>query len=387
MTDSSSVQLPIQPSVLIISLAKHYGGAEVRVIETAELLHGKCRYGVVTIKGSPIEQKLHDRGLNTYPLSTSKANPSILFSICKIIREGGFNVVDAHSPQAQFWGLLAAILTRTPFKVCTVHSSYGLTETGIRKLLYVLVLKLNIFFDIPFVSVSEAVSAYLTGLGAKKDRVTLIRNGISMPDASQTDALRERQRTAFGLKKDDFVIISVGRLEPVKGHIYLIEAINALKSRHSNTSNAVKCIIVGDGRDFNALTERIAALDISNEVRLLGFRTDVEELLPMADAFIMPSLSEGLPYALLEACAVELPIVASNVGGMAHLLKNGETAILVQPENIPELVNAIMYIRENPLQSKAMGKAAYAVVKNEFSIETMRGHMLDVYGVKQAGLL
>ncbi|MBF0457464.1 MAG: glycosyltransferase family 4 protein [Nitrospirae bacterium] len=373
MTEKSAVS----PAVLIISLAKHYGGAEVRVIETAELLHDKCRYGVVTMKGSPIEQKLRDRGLNTFPISTSKASPSILLSICKIIMEGGFNVVDAHSPQGQFWGLLAAILTRTPFKVCTVHSSYGLTEKGIRKLLYVMVLRLNMFFDIPFVSVSEAVSTYLTGLGAKQDRVTLIRNGISMPDSGQIDALRERQRTAFGLKKDDFVIISVGRLEPVKGHIYLLEAVNTLKGRY-----AIKCLIVGDGRDFNSLNERIAALGISNEVRLLGFRTDVDELLPMADVFCMPSLSEGLPYALLEACAAELPIVASNIGGMAHLLKNGETAILVQPENVLELVNALVYIRDNPLKGKAMGKEAYAVVKNEFSIETMRGHMLDVYGLR-----
>ncbi|MBF0553000.1 MAG: glycosyltransferase family 4 protein [Nitrospirae bacterium] len=365
------------PAILIISLSMRFGGAEVRVIETAALLHGRCKYGVVTLNDTPLQHKLQERGLNTFPLSMSKANPRVLFNIYKIIRAGGFNVVDAHNPQSQLWGLFAAVFAQTPLKICTVHSSYGLTEKGIRKVIYELILKLNMFFDVAFVSVSEAVTIYLTGLGAKQDRITLTRNGIAMPQqASRT--LRQQQRTAFGLAQEDFVIISVGRLEPVKGHIYLIDAVRELLK----AGKAVKCLIVGEGRDVNTLKERIAALGMSNEVTLVGFRTDVEALLPMADVFCMPSLSEGLPYALLEACAFELPIVASGVGGIAHFLKNGETAILVQPSNVPELVDGIRYVIDNPRESKAMGEAGYALVKNEFSIETMRGLMLGVYGLR-----
>ncbi|MCG6536474.1 MAG: glycosyltransferase, partial [Syntrophales bacterium LBB04] len=92
-------------------------------------------------------------------------------------------------------------------------------------------------------------------------------------------------------------------------------------------------------------------------------------------------LSEGLPYALLEACAVELPIVASGVGGIAHFLKNRDTAILVKPENVPELVEGISYVMENPKESKQIGAAGYALVKNKFSIESMHRLMLEVYGL------
>ncbi|MBF0488120.1 MAG: glycosyltransferase family 4 protein [Nitrospirae bacterium] len=372
MTDNPK---PAPPTILIIALSMRFGGAEVRIIETAELLHGRCKYGVVTLANTPLQQKLQERSLNTFPLSMSKASPRVLLSIYHIIREGGFNVVDAHNPQSQFWGLWASVFARTPLKICTVHSSYGHTETGIRKLLYELVLKMNMFFDVAFVSVSEAVNTYLIGLGAKQHRITLTRNGIAMPEI---DPLRHRRRATFGLAEDDFVIISVGRLEPVKGHIYLINAVDALLK----AGKTVKCLIVGEGRELETLRDRITSLGISHEVTLVGFRTDVEALLPMADVFCMPSLSEGLPYALLEACACKLPIVASEVGGIAHLLKNGETAILVPPSNVPELVEGIRYVMDNPRESKAMGEAGYALVKNEFSIETMRDLMLGVYGLR-----
>ncbi|KWT82977.1 glycosyltransferase [Candidatus Magnetominusculus xianensis] len=364
-----------KPSVLIIALSLRFGGAEVRVIETAALLHGKCQYGVVTLKDTPLQQKLQERGLNTFPLSQSKANPFILFSIYNIIKKGGFSVVDAHNPQSQLWGLLAALFARTPLIICTVHSSYGHTEKGIRKVLYELILKLNIVFDTAFLSVSEAVSIYLTGLGAR--RITLSPNGISIPETGRAGALREKHRAAFGLSKDDFVIISVGRLEPVKGHVYLIEAVSELRK----AGKSVKCLIIGEGRYEETLKERITALGMANEIRLVGFRTDVEALLPMADVFCMPSLSEGLPYALLEACAVGLPIVASGVGGIAHFLKNMETAVLVKPENVPGLVEGIRYVMEKPQESKHMGMAGYALVKNRFSIESMHRLMLEVYGL------
>ncbi|MCG6550683.1 MAG: glycosyltransferase family 4 protein [Candidatus Magnetominusculus sp. LBB02] len=367
-----------KPNVLIVSIAKHFGGAEVRVVEMAELLHGKCGYGVVTLEGSPLELKLRQRGLTTFALSVGKANPSILFSIYKIIRKGRFTIVDCHNPQSQFWGLLAAVIAGSPVKLCTVHSSYGYTETGVRKFLYEMILKLNMLFDVGFISVSEAVSEYLSGLGLKAGRAALIRNGISMPAAGQKEVSRQRQRQSLGLKTDDFVIISVGRLEPVKGHSYLLEAVSALLKE----GRVVKLLIVGDGRDFNALNERIKELGLANDARLLGFRADVGDLLPMADCFCMPSLSEGLPYALLEACAFELPVVASNVGGMAHLLRNGKTAVLTEPENVAELVSGIKYIMDNPQAAKAMGSEAYAVVNNEFSIETMRSLMLGAYGLR-----
>lgn len=368
-----------KPSVLIISLSKHFGGAEVRVIETAALLQGKCNYAVVTLKDTPLQHKLQERGLNTIPLSVSKANPTALLHIYKIIKSGGFSVVDAHNPQSQLWGLLAAVFARTALIICTVHSSYGHTETGMRKLLYELILKLNMLFDVSFLSVSEAVSIYLAGLGAKQSSITLTCNGISMPDTSEIGALREKQRAAFGLTKDEFVIISVGRLEPVKGHIYLVEAVEALRK----AGKAVKCLIVGQGRDVDTIKGRIEALGVTNEVRLVGFRSDVNELLPIADVFCMPSLSEGLPYALLEACCVELPIVASGVGGIAHFLKNMDTAILVPPQNVPELAEGIRYVMERPQEGKRLGKAGYELVKSKFSIESMRKLMLEVYGLTQ----
>ncbi|MEO5357037.1 MAG: glycosyltransferase [Nitrospirae bacterium YQR-1] len=364
------------PSVLIVSLSKHFGGAEVRVINTAEHLHcRRCCYGVVTLKDTPLESKLRERNLNTFALSMSKANPFIIFSIYKIIKRGCFNVVDAHNPQSQLWGLIAAVLAHTPLKICTVHSSYGDTERGIKKLLYELILKLNVFLGVTLISVSESVSTYLRGFGAGK--VVLIHNGIAMPEVDRKETLRERERASLGLKKDDFVIITVGRLEPVKGHIYLVEALNIMLKG----AFEVKCLIVGDGREFQTLNEVIISQGIENDVKLLGFHSCVTNLLAAADVFCMPSLSEGLPYALLEACACQLPVVASNVGGIAYFLRHGKTAILIEPKSSKAIVEAIRYIKDNPDVTQAITKEAFALVKNEFSIETMHRLMLEVYGL------
>ena len=152
----------------------------------------------------------------------------------------------------------------------------------------------------------------------------LIHNSLQVPETIS----RQRDHPLFielGWTEAVYVLIVVARLEPVKGHPYLIEAVSQLAPQFPH----LRCLIVGDGRTRSDLEAQAA--DLKNHIHFAGFRDDIAALLAGSDAFCLPSLSEGLPYALLEAGATRLPILARRVGGMAELLTHHENAYLIPP--------------------------------------------------------
>src|SRR5512140_2332060 len=117
-------------SVLIVDMARYYGGAEARVIEMARSLHDRRRYAVVALAGSPLSRQLADAGLIQAPQSMSRGDPRLLFAIRRLTLRRNSRIVDAHNPQSQFWGMLAAATAGVPGRVCTVHSACRFSERG-----------------------------------------------------------------------------------------------------------------------------------------------------------------------------------------------------------------------------------------------------------------
>ena len=130
-------------SVLIVDLAKRYGGAEVRVLDTARSLDGRYPYAVATLEGSPLHQRLEAAKLVSLPVPFSRSDPRVLFFVRRAVRQEGYLIVDAHNVQSQFWGHLAAMLAGAK-KVSTVHSAYRLEHNNsLKGRMYELVLRLN----------------------------------------------------------------------------------------------------------------------------------------------------------------------------------------------------------------------------------------------------
>ena len=360
--------------ILIIDLSKWYGGVDTRVLETATALHGRRPYTVVTLQDSPIHKRLAEANLTVMPLRFSRYNPRFLFAILNAIWQNGYKVVDAHNPQSQFWGLLAARLGRVPVMISTVHSSYGIVNCGIKGWLYEWVLRLNARWGCHFITVSEAVSEYLEQLGIQNRQISLIRNSIHI--SGQYDkAVNPSLRESLGWGKDSYVVIVVGRLEPVKALNYLIEALSqVVKDRPQ-----VRCLFVGEGRARGKLEAQVRQLDLENCVHFAGFREDTGVLLKTSDAFCMPSLSEGLPYAVLEACGCRLPLLVTEVGGLAKLLTNGETAILVPPGNSEVLAKGLFRLIDNPEENIQLGNAAFKLVCERYSSDHMIRKTLTIY--------
>ncbi len=348
--------------VLIVNLSKRFGGADVRVLNIANALQERMPYAVLTLKDFPLHQRLINNNLVSLPLDLSRSDPRLLRSILQVIKRSGYKVVDAHNSQSQFWGIWAAKLANVPVKISTVHSSYRSENRGIKGWLYEKILKLNKRWGCHFIAVSESVYEYLIEIGINRNNISLIYNSIKLPERiSEGRDLSIRE--SFGWGRDTFVVIVVGRLETVKGHRYLIDAL----SQVVKVRPQIRCLIVGEGRSRKDLE----------------FKQNVWDLLNGSDAFCMPSLSEGLPYALLEAGASLLPLLVTKVGEMAKLLADGKNAILVPPGESGALAKGLIRLIDFPEESAKLANASLELVREKFSLESMVEKSIEVYNMNK----
>ena len=201
-------------------------------------------------------------------------------------------------------------------------------------------------------------------------RISTIPNGVPSVRPERT-TLRDELR----LGPDDRLVVSVGNLYPVKGHQHLIDAVALLVGRHPTLHLAIS----GRGEMAEALSARARGLGLANRVHLLGLRSDVAAILAAADVFALPSLSEGLPLALLEAMFAGCPIVASEVGEVGGALAHGEAGILVEPGQPAALAAALDRLLSDPDRARELGEHAVRRAAAEYDISRMVQRYAGVY--------
>ncbi len=359
---------------MVVDLAKRFGGADVRVLQLAQALRDRgvpCT--VAALAGSPLHRRLAAAGLPRLPIARRRGDPRIVLDLAGALRAGGYGAIDAHNPQSQLWALKAGLLARVPARVATVHSQY-LAEHGgsARGRSYEAVLRLNRRAGARFIAVSEATRDYLRSLGLPDDRLSLIPNAVA-PAAPEPGG---RAAVLGGWPADAWVAGIVARVEPVKGIDDLLDALADVRRDRPRA----RLLVVGDGRARPALEERAARLGLDGDaVRFTGFRDDVGALLSGLDAFCLPSHSEGLPFALLEATAHRLPLLVTGVGGMAALLDDGDTAHVVPPRDPAALAERLRALIDRPAEAAAMAGRAHDLVRARFSLDAMVEATLAVY--------
>lgn len=211
-------------------------------------------------------------------------------------------------------------------------------------------------------AVSETVADTVTALGVPRARVTVIPNGV---DATRFDGPADR--AALGWNGDGPVIGSVGCLAARKDYATLVDALAILARR----GRPFRVTLVGDGPERAALEARVGALGLSERVRFLGERPDVERLLPAMDLFVLSSREEGIPNALLEAMAAARPSVATAVGGTPEVLEDGTTGWLVAPGSPALLAERLDEALAHPETARARGEAARCAVLERMDIGAM----------------
>ena len=217
------------------------------------------------------------------------------------------------------------------------------------------------------VAVSEATADDLRRtLRLRNDEVKVVPNGI--PFRSGT---RSKLRDELGISADDLLLVAVGNLYPVKGHAVLLRALGELTRSSAMAGVRWRLALAGRGEEEAALRALARDEGIADRVSLLGYRDDVPDILAAADVFVMPSLSEGLPLALVEAMAAGLPVVVSDVGGVPEVAVAGKEAILVPAGDTARLGAGLATLVRDPDLRATMGAAARERARRDFSVSTM----------------
>ena len=187
--------------------------------------------------------------------------------------------------------------------------------------------------------------------------------------------IRLQMRQKMKIDPEDCVVGTVSYLTPFKGLNFLIDSAKRLLSH----SEKYCFLIVGDGSERPALEDQIRTMGLEGKIHLLGHRRDIPELLSAYDIFALPSLSEGHPNALIEAMAVELPVVASDIAGVNETVEHSVSGLLVPSGDSEALAQAILELSQNCEMRKILGSVAKRVVMEKFDRATISQQYRDLY--------
>ena len=289
-----------------------------------------------------------------------------LFRLGRLLRQERFSVVETFTPDSNLLGLPIAWLMGVPVRVGSHH---GRIEDAPHWLEWLHGRLINSRVATALVAVSTRVKELaVTGEGIRPERVTLIPNGVSLPPTGAFSQEKIDQiRQALDIQTDVPVLISVGRLSRQKGHRYLLEAMPSVLERFPQAV----LLIVGDGPQRAELEQQAQGLGIDASVRFLGTRDDVYQLLAAADVFVLPSVSEGMPMALLEALGMGVAVVASNLTGIADVVEDGCHGLLTAPGKPDSLASAVIRLLEDDTLRANLSQNGRQLVRREYTVDRM----------------
>lgn len=310
---------------------------------------------------------------NVHPFKDLEA----FYKMYRLLRKRKFDIVHTHTSKAGFLGRLAAWLARTPLIIHTPHGHVFFGYFGAFKTRIILSLE-------KWISRITGQMVALTS-GEKRDyvkygvcdteKITVICSGIELNKFKEASWSEKRTlRKELGIPENAKIVGTVGRLVPVKGPVFLIDAAKFVLSKHPNTF----FLFVGDGELKHELVKRARKLDIEHQVLFVGWRDDVARILSLFDIFVFPSLNEGMGRVLVEAMTLGKPIVASDVGGIPDLVIHGKNGFLVCPKNPLELAKGIKILIEDKNQREHMGECGKEMAWN-FSKDKMIEEIVKLY--------
>lgn len=290
-----------------------------------------------------------------------------------LLRNHKTQILHSHNPIPNYYGVLASLFINGLTVVNTRHGM-GNAPFNVRlELLY----RISLVRTALVAMVCESARLnFIQHRIVARTKAKVVPNGIRLslfrPYSENTHG---STLAALNLSEDSLCIVNVGRLNPVKDHATLLHAMVHVSA---TVRNAV-LVIVGGGklqRELEALTKK---LGIENAVRFLGDRDDVKSLLPGFNIFVLSSLSEGYSISLLEACASALPIIATDVGGNAEIVKPGINGMLVEPSRAQLMANAIIKLARDPNLRIEMGQRGREWVETNGTVEIMAQRYMELY--------
>jgi glycosyltransferase involved in cell wall biosynthesis len=353
-------------NVLLLITELNVGGAE-RIVEQLATRLSRDRYNVeVACLYDPdaIGADIRAAGIPLINLNMrGKWDLRTPYRLFRLLRRENIQILHAHLFHANFLASVVGRLARTPCVIVTRHNvdiggahreCINRCIKGLRDLVVVISQEVQV------------VESQRSRIALSK--TVLIPNGVqveSFTKVSQNDV--ENLVQEWGINISMPIIGTLARFHKQKGYSYLLDAAVMLKENMPSVS----FLLVGDGALKSLMEEKAHSLGLSDSVIFTGIRRDVPEILALLDVFVLPSLWEGLPIALLEAMAAGLPVVATRVGGVPEVVVDGVTGLLVPPRDPEAFSKAILKLLQDPDLRQKMGQAGRERVMEHFSAERM----------------
>jgi glycosyltransferase involved in cell wall biosynthesis len=311
------------------------------------------------------------------PLADSQA----LIKLLVFLRQERYDVVHTYTATPGFLGRIAARLAGVPV---ILHHQAGWTVTSystpMQRMLYTPLEYLATLASTRGVCVSHAVAEQAHQLRlAPKSKLVTICDGIDPEPfvAATENGDGQSVRRDLNIRGDHLLIGNVGRLAEQKNNETLVRAMNPLKTLLNGRSFTL--LLVGDGPDRSLLEDLIESLDLTENVRLLGFRRDIPALLDAVDVFVSPSLWEGLSISVLEAMAAAKPIITTSVPSNAELIEHGVTGLLVPPRSPETLAGSIYRFVQEPALAQQCARNARQRVLERYTLDRMLSETWTLY--------
>lgn len=336
----------------------------------------------VTLMSGPVEDAGQDRkkeigesGIRHIFIPELVRNISLIndfiafLKIYRVLRKEKFDIVHIHTSKAGLLGRLAAKLARTPIIIHTPHGHVFFGYFGSFKTkMFILLEKLASCLTDKIVALTNGEKEdYLAYKVARKEKLAVISSGVDLNRYKEPSSEEKKNfKKELGVLENSLVVGTVGRLVPVKGPESLIEASKIIVSKYPDTY----FLFVGDGPLRQSLEMKAIQIGVKKNIIFLGWRDDVSKIISIFDIFVLPSLNEGMGRVLVEAMALQKPIVASRVGGIPDLVSHGKNGFLVPPKNPMKLAKYIMILLEDQGKRETMGLAGQETISN-FSKEKM----------------
>jgi glycosyltransferase involved in cell wall biosynthesis len=353
------------------------GGAERFLVGLCTTLPAD-RYQVIVsaVSGNgPRSEDLSRAGVELWPLEArSNRDLRALFRLARFIRQRRVDIVHTHLFVGGAFGRLAAVLAGVPIRVTTEQNAYAPGHTLPRWQVVVDALLARLTDRL--VAVSQGTRDYLIQEErVPPARIRVVPNAIPWPEAVPPAQVAAVKRELGG--EGRFPLLgTVARLTPQKGLEVLLQALPAVRSRFPD----LLWVVLGEGELRPELESLARRLGLEDHVRFCGQRRDVPAALLGLDLFVLPSLFEGLPLALLEAMASGTPVVATRVAGSSEVIEDGVNGRLVPPADAPALAEAIVGLLDDKEFAQRLARRGQDTVRQRYSIGPVAEEYERIYG-------
>lgn len=280
-------------------------------------------------------------------------DPAILSRLRSAVGSQDPDIIQTHSVKSHFLVRLLGLHRRYPW----VAFHHGYTWRDLKNQLYNQLDRWSLRAARQVVTVCRPFEADLRHLGVRPERITIRHNMVTPFVAATPEAVAELRRS-LGVAPDQLVAFTAGRLSREKGHADLLDAVARIPAE---LRQRLRLVIAGEGPENVRLAQQAQTLGIAASVRLVGHQRDLSPFYSLADLVVLPSHSEGSPNVLLEAMSAGLPVVATDVGGIPEIARDGETAILVRSGDVSALADAMTRLLNDGDLRLRFGAAARGV--------------------------